>query len=56
MEGYFFAGLGRNGVYLSDSHINLAILRRLPKIEGGDRIGIDHLLKLDDIHDRLSPN
>src|SRR5262249_15891899 len=35
--------LGRNGGYLSDDHINLAILRRQPEIEDGDRVGIDHL-------------
>jgi catechol 2,3-dioxygenase-like lactoylglutathione lyase family enzyme len=48
-------GLGRNGVYLSDGHINLAILRRQPEIEGGDRVGIDHLgFKVDDVHETLS--
>jgi len=37
-------GAGRNGVYLSDGHINLAILR--PRDQGGEgagRIGIDHV-------------
>lgn len=48
-------GLGRNGVYLSDGHINLAILRRQPEIEGGDRVGIDHLgFKVDDVQGTLS--
>jgi len=48
-------GLGRNGVYLSDGHINLAILRRQPEIEGGDRVGIDHLgFKVDDVNETLS--
>jgi catechol 2,3-dioxygenase-like lactoylglutathione lyase family enzyme len=48
-------GLGRNGVYLSDGHINLAILRRQPEIEGGDKVGIDHLgFKVDDVHETLS--
>lgn len=48
-------GLGRNGVYLSDGHINLAVLRRQPEIEGGDRVGIDHLgFKVDDVHGTLS--
>jgi catechol 2,3-dioxygenase-like lactoylglutathione lyase family enzyme len=31
------AGLGRNGIYLTDGHINLAILK------GSDRFGIEHL-------------
>jgi hypothetical protein len=31
------AGLGRNGIYLTDGHINLAILK------GGDKLGIEHL-------------
>ncbi|HWP57506.1 MAG TPA: VOC family protein [Candidatus Acidoferrales bacterium] len=31
-------GLGQNGIYLSDGHINLAIL----KSQGG-RLGVDHL-------------
>ena len=30
-------GMGRNGIYLSDGHINLAILR------GSGRLGIEHL-------------
>jgi catechol 2,3-dioxygenase-like lactoylglutathione lyase family enzyme len=48
-------GLGRNGVYLSDGHINLAVLRRQPEIDGGDRIGIDHLgFKVDDVNGTLS--
>src|SRR5437870_13774228 len=48
-------GLGRNGVYLSDGHINLAILRRQPEIEGGDKIGLDHLgFKVDDVHETPS--
>ncbi len=37
-------GLGRNGVYLSDGHINLAILRCKPEKEGGSGIvGIEHI-------------
>jgi lactoylglutathione lyase len=37
-------GLGRNGVYLSDGHINLAILKYQPeKNEEPTKIGIDHL-------------
>jgi catechol 2,3-dioxygenase-like lactoylglutathione lyase family enzyme len=31
------AGLGRNGIYLTDGHINLAILK------GTGRLGIEHL-------------
>jgi catechol 2,3-dioxygenase-like lactoylglutathione lyase family enzyme len=31
------AGLGRNGIYLTDGHINLAILK------GSDKLGIEHL-------------
>jgi catechol 2,3-dioxygenase-like lactoylglutathione lyase family enzyme len=47
-------GLGRNGVYLSDGHINLAVLRRQAEIEGGDRVGIDHLgFKVDDVDGTL---
>lgn len=48
-------GLGRNGVYLSDGHINLAVLRRQPEIEGGNKIGIDHLgFKVDDVQGTLA--
>lgn len=37
-------GLGRNGVYLSDGHINLAILRCKPEKEGGSgMVGIEHI-------------
>ncbi|MGH7774115.1 MAG: VOC family protein [Candidatus Binatia bacterium] len=37
-------GLGRNGVFLSDGHINLAILKYRPGKDGeATRIGIDHL-------------
>ncbi|TAJ98367.1 VOC family protein [bacterium] len=37
-------GLGRNGVYLSDGHINLAILRCKSEKEGGSGIvGIEHI-------------
>lgn len=48
-------GLGRNGFYLSDGHINLAILRRQPEIDGGSRVGIDHLgFQVDDVAGTLS--
>ena len=48
-------GLGKNGVYLSDGHINLAILRRQPEMEGGDRVGIDHLgFQVDDVEGTLA--
>ena len=37
-------GLGRNGIYLSDGHINLAILKYQPeKYEEPTKIGVDHL-------------
>ena len=35
------AGLGRNGVYLSDGHINLAILKCPPGKEAA--VGIEHM-------------
>jgi catechol 2,3-dioxygenase-like lactoylglutathione lyase family enzyme len=34
-------GVGQNGVYLSDGHINLAILK--PRAEAHKGLGIDHL-------------
>jgi lactoylglutathione lyase len=37
-------GLGKNGVYLSDGHINLAILNMRAAVEGETmRLGLDHL-------------
>jgi len=43
------AGLGRNGIYLTDGHINLAILK------GGDRLGIEHLgFQVDDVDATLA--
>jgi catechol 2,3-dioxygenase-like lactoylglutathione lyase family enzyme len=37
-------GLGRNGIYLSDGHINLAILKCRPEKEGGGgKLGVEHL-------------
>jgi len=37
-------GLGRNGVYLSDGHINLAILKCKSEKEGGSGIvGVEHI-------------
>src|SRR5690349_24935135 len=43
------AGLGRNGIYLTDGHINLAILK------GGDRLGIEHLgFQVDDVDAALA--
>ncbi|HEX9443753.1 MAG TPA: VOC family protein [Candidatus Binatia bacterium] len=43
------AGLGRNGIYLTDGHINLAILK------GGGRLGIEHLgFQVDDVDGTLA--
>ncbi|HEY3305699.1 MAG TPA: VOC family protein [Candidatus Binatia bacterium] len=43
------AGLGRNGIYLTDGHVNLAILK------GGDRLGIEHLgFQVDDVDATLA--
>jgi predicted enzyme related to lactoylglutathione lyase len=43
------AGLGRNGIYLTDGHINLAILK------GGERLGIEHLgFQVDDVDATLA--
>jgi methylmalonyl-CoA/ethylmalonyl-CoA epimerase len=43
------AGLGRNGIYLTDGHINLAILK------GGARPGIEHLgFQVDDVDATLA--
>jgi catechol 2,3-dioxygenase-like lactoylglutathione lyase family enzyme len=43
------AGLGRNGIYLTDGHINLAILK------GGDKLGIEHLgFQVEDVNGTLA--
>jgi catechol 2,3-dioxygenase-like lactoylglutathione lyase family enzyme len=43
------AGLGRNGIYLTDGHINLAILK------GGDKLGIEHLgFQVEDVDGTLA--
>jgi catechol 2,3-dioxygenase-like lactoylglutathione lyase family enzyme len=43
------AGLGKNGIYLTDGHINLAILK------GGDKLGIEHLgFQVDDVEGTLA--
>lgn len=43
------AGLGRNGIYLTDGHINLAILK------GDDKLGIEHLgFQVDDVDATLA--
>lgn len=49
-------GLGRNGVYLSDGNINLAILKYRPGTEGETtKIGIDHLgFQVEDIDATLA--
>jgi methylmalonyl-CoA/ethylmalonyl-CoA epimerase len=49
-------GLGRNGVYLSDGHINLAILKYRPEKDGEPtKIGIDHLgFQVEDIDATLA--
>jgi catechol 2,3-dioxygenase-like lactoylglutathione lyase family enzyme len=42
-------GLGRNGIYLSDGHINLAILK------GSGKLGIEHLgFQVDDVDGTLA--
>ena len=42
-------GMGRNGIYLSDGHINLAILR------GSGRLGIEHLgFQVEDVDGTLT--
>jgi predicted enzyme related to lactoylglutathione lyase len=42
------AGLGRTGIYLTDGHINLAILK-------GDKLGIEHLgFQVDDVDATLA--
>ncbi|MBI2998990.1 MAG: VOC family protein [Deltaproteobacteria bacterium] len=49
-------GLGRNGIYLSDGHINLAILRCHTEGDGDTgKIGIDHLgFQVDDVDKAVS--
>jgi catechol 2,3-dioxygenase-like lactoylglutathione lyase family enzyme len=43
------AGLGRNGIYPIDGHVNLAILK------SGDRLGIEHLgFQVDDVDATLA--
>ena len=43
------AGLGRNGIYLTDGHINLAILK------GTDKLGIEHLgFQVEDVDGTLA--
>ncbi|HEY2986880.1 MAG TPA: VOC family protein [Candidatus Binatia bacterium] len=43
------AGLGRNGIYLTDGHINLAILK------GNDKLGIEHLgFQVEDVDGTLA--
>jgi catechol 2,3-dioxygenase-like lactoylglutathione lyase family enzyme len=42
-------GLGRNGIYLSDGHVNLAILK------GHGKLGIEHLgFQVDDVDGTLT--
>lgn len=46
-------GLGRNGIYLSDGHINLAILKCQPGKEGSP--GIEHIgFQVDDVEGTLA--
>jgi len=49
-------GLGRNGIYLSDGHINLAILKFHTEGEGDmGKIGLDHLgFQVEDIDNTVS--
>lgn len=49
-------GLGRNGVYLSDGHINLAILRcKLEKEGGSGIVGIEHIgFQVEDVEGTLA--
>jgi catechol 2,3-dioxygenase-like lactoylglutathione lyase family enzyme len=43
------AGLGKNGIYLTDGHLNLAILK------GGEKLGIEHLgFQVDDVDQALA--
>jgi catechol 2,3-dioxygenase-like lactoylglutathione lyase family enzyme len=46
-------GLGRNGIYLSDGHINLAILKCQPGKE--EAVGIEHMgFQVDDVEGTLA--
>lgn len=49
-------GLGHSGVYLSDGHINLAILKSRSGKEGGTRaVGIDHFgFQVEDVEGTLA--
>ena len=49
-------GLGKNGTYLSDGHINLAILRCKSVKEGGSGIvGVEHIgFQVDDVDGTLA--
>ncbi|MBI2360174.1 MAG: VOC family protein [Deltaproteobacteria bacterium] len=49
-------GVGRNGIYLSDGHVNLAILRCNTEGDGDTgKIGIDHLgFQVEDVDGTLS--
>lgn len=49
-------GVGRSGVYLSDGHINLAILQHQPEKDGEpSKIGIDHLgFQVEDVDGTLA--
>jgi catechol 2,3-dioxygenase-like lactoylglutathione lyase family enzyme len=49
-------GLGRNGIYLSDGHINLAILKCQAASDGGTgAAGIEHLgFQVDDVDATLA--
>jgi len=49
-------GLGRNGFYLSDGHINLAVLKCRPEKEGGGgKIGIEHFgFEVEDVEGTLA--
>lgn len=49
-------GLGRSGIYLSDGHINLAILKCRPEKEAGEgKIGIEHLgFQVEDVEGTLA--
>jgi catechol 2,3-dioxygenase-like lactoylglutathione lyase family enzyme len=44
-------GVGQNGVYLTDGHLNIAVLKLRPGVEGESlKLGIDHVgFQVDDI-------
>ena len=49
-------GMGRNGIYLTDGHLNIAILKYQPGKDGEPlRLGIDHVgFQVDDLDSALA--